>query len=63
MKWTDPDEIFLCLDEMTRKYCEEHKNQNIECKGYLFHAHNVHHYTPILMDVKKIGQNGTLVGQ
>jgi hypothetical protein len=63
MKHSNPNEISLCLDDIKRNYCQEHINQDIECEGYLFHAHNIHHRTPILMFVKKIYQNGTLVGQ
>jgi hypothetical protein len=63
MKHSKPNQISLCLDVKEKKNCQEYINQDIECEGYLFHAHNIHHRTPILMDVRKIYKNGTLVGQ
>ena len=47
-------EVFLALDEDMENFCHELKDQQITVEGHLFHAHTVHHYTPILMDVKKI---------
>lgn len=63
MSHSNPNQISLCLDEIERNFCQKYINQDIECEGYLFHAHNIHHRTPILMDVRKIYKNGTLVGQ
>lgn len=48
------DNVFLSLDEGMEKFCYEHRDQHVTVEGYLFGAHTVHHYTSILMDVKKI---------
>ena len=49
-----PDEILLVLDEYGENFCQQHQNQEILGVGHLFHAHTIHHYTPILMDVKEL---------
>lgn len=57
------NEILLSMDEDLENRCREYLEQEIVCVGLLFHAHTTHHYTPILMEVKNVMRNGTLVGQ
>ncbi len=59
VKWPHPNEIFLALDEDMKNFCFEHINQEIVSEGHLFHAHTEHHYTPILMDVKRMLEKET----
>jgi Domain of unknown function (DUF4431) len=47
-------EVILSLDKDMEIFCHEHVDQQVRVEGHLFHAHTAHHYTPILMDVKKI---------
>jgi hypothetical protein len=54
MEWSNHDEIYLSLEEKMIDFCCGHENKEITVQGYLFHAHTVHHYSPILMDVKKV---------
>ena len=54
MKKSNPDEISLAIEKEMIDICNQHKGKKIVCEGYLFHAHTAHHYTPILMDVRKI---------
>jgi len=46
-------EILLVLDEYTEHFCQKHRNETILSEGYLFPAHTAHHYTSLLMDVKR----------
>lgn len=62
-KWLHPDEILLVLEDHMKHFCQRYQNQEILSVGYLFHAHTIHHYTPILMDVKKLKVCGTKMGQ
>lgn len=54
MEWSNHDEIYLSLEENMTDFCCDHESKEITVQGYLFHAHTAHHYSPILMDVKKI---------
>jgi len=47
-------EVILALDEDLENFCKEHRDQPITVEGQLFHAHTAHHYSPMLVDVKKI---------
>ncbi len=47
-------EVFLVINEDMENFCYTHQDQQITAEGQLFHAHTAHHYTPILLDVKKI---------
>lgn len=35
-----------------KKWLYEHLNQSVTVKGYLWHAHTVHHHTPVMIDVE-----------
>jgi hypothetical protein len=54
MEWSNHNEIYLSLEENMIDFCCDHESKEITTQGYLFHAHTAHHYSPILMDVKKI---------
>ncbi len=54
MNWSNPEEVFLSLDEDLEGFCHEYADQRVIIEGHLFHAHTAHHYTPILLDVKKL---------
>ena len=51
--WPNYREVFLFSDGVTEDFII-YRDKEIEVEGYLFHAHTVHHYTPILMNVKRI---------
>jgi len=50
----NPREVFLSLDEDMEDFCCAHVDMWVAVEGHLFHAHTAHHYTPILIDVKKM---------
>jgi hypothetical protein len=54
VKRLHPDEVMLVLDEHLEEFCQKYQNCEIESLGYLFHAHTIHHCTPILIDVKEL---------
>lgn len=54
MEWSNHDEIYLSLEENMIDFCCDHESNEITVQGYLFHAHTSHHYSPILMNVKKM---------
>ena len=56
MQRTNPDEVCLAVDANMFDFCNDYKEQKVICEGYLFHAHTAHHYTPILMDLRKISK-------
>jgi len=56
LEWSNHDEIDLLVDEDMQDYLYKNINKFIAVEGYLFHAHTAHHYTPILMDVRKLNQ-------
>jgi len=57
MEWSNHDEIYLSLEETMTDFCCDHESKEITVQGYLFHAHTAHHYSPILMDVKKVSNS------
>ena len=62
-KWPHSDEILLVLEDHMENFCQRYQNQEILSLGHLFHAHTIHHYTPILMNVKELKIDGTRTGQ
>ncbi len=54
LKWPNPGEVILVLDEEMEKFCRDYEHQQVSVEGHLFHAHTSHHYTPMLLDVKRI---------
>jgi hypothetical protein len=54
MKRPDQGDVFLSLGQGMEDFCHEHMDQQITVEGQLFHAHTTHHYTPVLIDVKRI---------
>lgn len=43
------DELWLTGDFDSEWLCE-HINQTVSIQGYLWHAHNAHHHTPVMLD-------------
>ena len=58
-KRSHADEILLVLEEYMENFCQRYQGQEIVSVGHLFHAHTIHHYTPILIDVKELKVCGT----
>jgi hypothetical protein len=54
LRRSNSGEVMLVLDEETERFCRDYEHQQVSVEGYLFHAHTSHHYTPMLLDVKKI---------
>lgn len=54
MNWSNHGEVYLSLEDNMIDFCCNHASEDVEVQGYLFHAHTAHHYSPILMNVKKI---------
>ncbi len=54
LKWPNSSEIVLVLDKEMEKFCRDYEHQQVSVEGCLFHAHTAHHYTPMLLDVKRI---------
>ncbi|MGE5196791.1 MAG: DUF4431 domain-containing protein [Anaerolineae bacterium] len=54
MNRSNHGEVLLAIDRDMENFCYEHQDQQVIAEGHLFHAHTAHHYTAILMDVKKI---------
>ena len=54
LKRSKPHTVMLTIDEQMESICQQLKQQDVIVKGHLFHAHTIHHYTPLLLDVKQI---------
>jgi hypothetical protein len=54
LNWSNHNEVHLGLEEDMNDFCCGHEDKEVTAQGYLFHAHTAHHYSPILMDVKKL---------
>lgn len=50
----DAHDLILCVSGNLERTCEEYIDQDVIIRGILFHAHTVHHYTPLLIDLKGI---------
>ncbi len=59
--WPNPCEVTLCLSEEMKFFCNDNINQEIAVEGYLFHAHTAHHYTSVLIDVKKLSRQTVVI--
>jgi hypothetical protein len=54
LRWKNSSEVMLVLNDEVEKACRMYEGLRVYVVGYLFHAHTVHHYTPMLLDVKKV---------
>lgn len=51
IKWPNANEVFLFPDQNVDESFRRNRGQHISISGYLFHAHTIHHYSPILLTV------------
>ena len=54
LKRSEANVVMLGSDKEMGSICEQYEHEQVAVKGHLFHAHTVHHYTPMLMDVKEV---------
>jgi hypothetical protein len=51
IKWPNASEVFLFPDQNVDERFRSKRGQHISISGYLFHAHTIHHYSPMLLTV------------
>lgn len=53
LRRSDANQVMLGRSRMG-DICPQYENQVVIVRGRLFHAHTIHHYTPLLMDMQEI---------